>query len=270
MDRKLFLFILCCLFFSMQVDSSPCRDAVNGKRRVFLPFEEAMEKVPDEITSAVKYKVWRKDHPDMPSNPQNFYRDQWQSWGHFLRTGRVVVWGRDFLSFEQAMEKVQKDGVSSEGEYRAWRKDHPDMPSHPEQVYRDQWQSWGHFLGTGRVGVKKLFLPYNKAMEKVRRAGVSSKEKYKAWRKDHPDMPSNPQAVYGNQWQSWGFFFGTGRVWGRDFLSFEQAMEKVRRAGVSSRMEYLLWRKDHPDMPSHPEQVYRDQWQNWGHFLGTL
>ena len=87
MGRNLFLFILCCLFFSMQVDSSPCREAVNGKRKVFLPFEQDMEKARSAgVSSRREYRAWRKDHPDMPANPAQVYRDQWQIWGHFLGT----------------------------------------------------------------------------------------------------------------------------------------------------------------------------------------
>ena len=87
MDRKLFLFILCCLFFPMKGDSSPCRDAVNGKRKVFLPFEQAMDKARSAgVSSRREYSDWRKDHPDMPSFPEAVYGKQWQGWGHFLGT----------------------------------------------------------------------------------------------------------------------------------------------------------------------------------------
>ena len=91
MDRNLFLFILCCLFFSMQVDSSPCREAVNGKRKVFLSWEQAVLKVRRAGVSTVReYRSWQKRHPDMPSNPASVYGKQWQNWRHFLGTFDIV------------------------------------------------------------------------------------------------------------------------------------------------------------------------------------
>ena len=141
MNRNLFLFILCCLFFSMQVDSSPCREAVNGKRKVFLPFEQAMEKVRRAgVSSRREYSRWRKDHPDMPSRPYDVYAGYWQGWRHFL--------GTIFLTWEQAVLKVRRAGVLSQKEYEAWTRDRPDMPFAPQQFYMEHWGGWRHFLGT--------------------------------------------------------------------------------------------------------------------------
>ena len=181
--------------------------------------------------------------------------------------GQVKV----FLTFEQAVLKVRGAGVSSFREYRAWQKDHPDMPSHPERVYAKHWRGWRFFLGTGREWIRKQFLPWEQAVLKARAAGLLYERNYRTWRKDHPDMPSHPERVYAKHWRGWRFFLGTGREWIRkQFLPWEQAVLKVRGAGVSSRREYLRWRKDHPDMPSEPNVVYGKQWLSWGHFLGTL
>ena len=113
-------------------------------------------------------------------------------------------------------------------------------------------------------GQGKGFLSWEQAVLKVRSAGVSSRREYLRWQKDHPDMPSRPDRVYAKHWRTWRFFFGT------EFLSWEQAVLKVRSARVSSVKEYQHWQKDHPDMPSRPESFYRDHWRNWWIFLGTL
>jgi len=115
--RKLFLFILCCLFFSMQVDSSPCRDAVNGKRKVVLSFETAVSMARSAgLSTIMEFRAWRKDHPDMPSAPDIFYREKWQSWEHFLGVEKVsdAVWRETFFwhrwrSFDQFFKGVTYD-----------------------------------------------------------------------------------------------------------------------------------------------------------------
>ena len=218
MDRKLFLFILCCLFFSMQADSSPCREAVNAKEKAFLPWSQAVLKVRRAgILSESEYKRWQKEHPDMPSHPERTYAKHWRGLRHFL--------GTVFLPLNQAMLKVRRAGVSSSMEYRDWQKKNPDMPSHPERAYAEHWRGWRHFLGTA-------FLPWDQALLKVRSAGSSSME-YKRWQTRRIQAP----------------FSRLGRV--------------------SSSIEYRRWQMDHSDMPSHPEDTYAEHWRGWRHFLGT-
>ena len=54
-----------------------------------------------------------------------------------------------------------------------------------------------------------------------------------------------------------------------NFLSFEQARDKVRSAGILSARKYKKWQKDQLDMPSHPNEFYK-KWQGWRDFLGKL
>ena len=180
--------------------------------------------------------------------------------------------GKLFLPWDQAVLKVRAAGILSHRGYMRWRKAHSDMPSRPKEFYAEHWRGWGHFLGTGRLrNGEQQFLSWDQAVLKVRSAGILLREKYEKWRVDHPDMPSRPQDVYAEHWQNWGHFLGTeGRLRNREhFLSWDQAVLKVRATGVSSNRGYRQWRKAHPDMPSMPDQVYAKHWQNWGHFLGT-
>ena len=58
------------------------------------------------------------------------------------------------------------------------------MPSTPDQVYKHEgWQGWGHWLGTGKVGVKKdqNFLPFKKALLYTRSLMLKSVNEWKAW-----------------------------------------------------------------------------------------
>ena len=251
---------------------------VRSKKEDILPFERARDKARlAGISSKRQYIEWQKDHPDMPSEPDKAYPDQWPGWGDFLgtgkvRTGRVRTGKESFLSFERAREKVRSAGISSVAQYRKWQKNHPDMPSNPNQTYKAQWTSWGDFLGTGRIRSKKEdILPFERARDKARLAGISSVAQYREWQKNHPDMPSDPPQFYKGQWPGWGDFLGTGKVrtGEENFLSFKEARAKARNAGISSRRKYQTWQKQHPDMPSRPDQTYKAQWKGWRHFLGT-
>ena len=272
-----YLFVFLCFAFSAKLLAEPCQDAATGRletsaQKKFLPFLEARAKARSAgISSSTQYIEWQKNHPDMPSNPNRSYPDQWTSWGDFLGTGRIYKRKEDILPFLEASEKVRLAGISTKAQYRTWHKDHPDMPSNPPQFYKE-WKGWGDFLGTGRFKSKKEdILPFLEAREKARSAGISSSTQYIEWQKNHPDMPPNPPQFYKGQWPGWGDFLGTGRIYKRkeDILPFLEASEKVRLAGISTKAQYRTWHKDHPDMPSHPDRSYPDQWTSWGDFLGT-
>ena len=240
------------------------------RREDILPFERAREKARlAGILSERQYRTWHKDHPDMPSNPPQFYKE-WKGWGEFLGTGRIKSKKEDILPFLEASDKAHNAGISTRAQYRIWQKNHPDMPYHPDRAYAEQWPGWGDFLGTGRIYRKREdVLPFEEARAKARLYGISSQAQYRKWHKDHPDMPSNPPQFY-KEWKGWRDFLDTGRFKSKkeDFLSFEEARDKARLAGILSRAQYIEWQKNHPDMPYHPDRVYAEQWPGWGHFLG--
>ena len=226
----------------------------------FLSFEEASAKARQAgISSMREYRKWQRGQGNMPSDPDRIYAGQWQGWRHFL--------GTEFLPFEEASAKARQAGISSKREYQKWQRGQGNMPFDPRQVYPDQWQSWGHFLG---IEKKEDFLSFEEAMLKAQSAGVSSSKKYNKWQRAHRDMPSRPDQFYP-EWQGWGHFLGTGRIMGRkeDFLSFKEAMLKARSARVSSSKKYNEWQRAYHDMPSRPDQFY-PEWQGWRHFLGLL
>ena len=277
LNKYLFVFLFALPLTKLWAD--PCQNAATGRletraqsNKRFLPFNEAMLKAQAAgVSSSRKYNEWQKGHSDMPAHPNKVY-PEWQGWGHFLGTGNVRDGKGNFLPFDEARLKAQAAGVSSLAEYNEWQKGHSDMPAAPYRVY-PEWQDWGHFLGTGNVKGrgKKNLLSFNEAMLKAQAAGVSSATEYNEWQKGQSDMPARPNQVYAKEWQGWGHFLGTGNVKGRrkkNFLSFNEAMLKAQAAGVSSSREYQKWQKGQSDMPANPNEIY-EEWQGWGHFLGT-
>jgi len=59
----------------------------------------------------------------------------------------------------------------------------------------------------------------------------------------------------------------------RDFRSFEDAREYVRKLNLSGQKDWSNWGKsgEKPDdIPSNPQKIYKDKgWINWGGWLGT-
>ena len=223
-----------------------------------LPWAQALEKVRKaKLSGAREYRKWQAKHPDMPFKPYLYqaYQAYWKNWKHFL--------GNTALPWEQVLQKVRTAQLPNREAYKKWQRNHPNIPSHPNEykVYRPYWKSWTHFLG------KVSILPWPQALKKVRQAKLENLREYRKWQAKHPDMPLHPNKykAYRPYWKSWDHFFGN------ENLPWEQALEKARKAKLSGSREYKKWQKDHLNMPSHPDlyKAYQAYWQGWRHFLGN-
>lgn len=63
----------------------------------------------------------------------------------------------------------------------------------------------------------------------------------------------------------------TGGTHYKFFPSYEEAQRIIQTAKVQVKLEYLFYREENPhlNLPYKPYIVYKDQWIDWGNFLGT-
>ena len=138
----------------------------------------------------------------------------------------------------KASEIARKAGIKSGKEYRDLYEE-LGLPAHPDKHYKSDWQGWGHFLGTrqkkGRT--KKNFPAFEVAIQRVQQAGITTKVEYGAKYKEL-GLPSSPRTYYRGKWKNWGYFLGTGRIVGKNFPTFEVAIQRVQQAGITIRREY--------------------------------
>ena len=288
-SKKTFLMnIIKKVFFIWSVTVSPfgngawadiCRETVRGTaakapRKSFLSFEEAREKARSaKLAKAEAYFEWQKQHDDMPSNPHRYYKEEWTNWWDFLgNKGKITK--KTALSYEEAVATVRSAKIKSAREYQQRRKHYPGLPSRPDIIYEEEWLfGWAHFFDreNAKPSRRKSFVNFEEAREKARTANLLSAEAYDKWQKQHDDIPSRPDIIYKEQWTNWWDFLGkeNTRPSSENFLSFEEAREKARSAGLSSGQAYREWQKQHDDMPAYPEQIYAEDWGGWGDFLGT-
>ena len=94
------------------------------------------------------------------------------------------------------------------------------------------------------------------------------------------DIPHTPEFAYGREWKGWGDFLGASGTAprGHAYRNFEDARAFARALGLRSAAEWKAWSRGArldlgrrpPDIPSHPEQAYRDRgWRGVADFLGT-
>ena len=126
----------------------------------WMEFKEAQVVVQEAgIKTFVEFREWikaGKKPPNFPSAPNQKYAEDWVSWRHFFGTEGQSR--KKWMSFAEAQAVVQKAGIKTQAEFREWSKagNRPaHFPSDPRRIYKKDWVSWYHFLGTEKC--KKAF-----------------------------------------------------------------------------------------------------------------
>ena len=195
----------------------------------------------------------------LPARPSITYKDRgWKGWKNFL--------GTSFPVYKKAQQIIENAKITTLSEYQ---KKHAEwgLPYKPNITYKEEWQSWGVFLGTGRTR-EKNFPSYKKAEKIVQDTKIKTSLEYKE-RYRELALPANPNIAYKNRgWQSWGIFLGTGRTREKNFPSYRKAEKIVQDAKIKTSSEYRE-RYRELALPASPHKTYKEEWQAWGAFLGT-
>jgi hypothetical protein len=87
---------------------------------------------------------------DIPSAPNETYKDKWKSWGDFLGSKNISNLNRGFKTFEESKVFLSKLKLKNRTEFRKYSKsgNRPeDIPSKPEKIYKEDWKGYKDFLG---------------------------------------------------------------------------------------------------------------------------
>ena len=124
---------------------------------------------------------------------------------------------------------------------------------------------------------KSKFSPFVEAREYVRSLQLQGQKEFNtlAEKSERPvDIPSAPHKVYKDDWISWGDWLGTNKTASQKmtFKTFAEARDYVRGLNLKGKDEYFAWSKTPhkpDDIPADPRQKYKDDWIDWGDWLGT-
>lgn len=116
------------------------------------------------------------------------------------------------------------------------------------------------------------YLNFISAKRFVRNFGIKNHSEWIEWSKTQrpENIPSNPKYKYKNEWVSWDDFLNDKYVnLRRVFISFEEAREVVRNAGLKNRKDWERWSKMYrpQNIPSMPKYHYWREWISWDNFL---
>jgi hypothetical protein len=234
---------------------------MSRKRKIFYSrlAEASAAAIALGITTAVEYQAKRNLDPKLPSCPQRVYKTEWQCWPSFL--GKEVK--QLYPSIAEASKAAVRLGCKTVTEYEVKRYLDPRLPSNPELMYKEEWQSWPSFFSKEP---KQFYSTLAEFFAAVIELGVSTSKEYQKKRYLDPQLPSRPQDVYKTEWQGWS------SLWGKDvkrpYSKLSGASAAAMRLGIATSTEYRVKRNLDPRLPESPRKLYKGEWKNWPSFLG--
>ena len=135
----------------------------------------------------------------------------------------------EWMSFEQAETHIQAQNISSVVAFNTWKRQGlrpANFPAHPERTYREDWISWGDFLGTGNIATqKRKWMSFSKAKAYIQTQGIQSAEELRIWDKKGlrpKNFPVRPDRTYR---EDWGFLGGFLR--NREYFHPRKRMDEL-------------------------------------------
>ena len=254
----------------------------------WISFEEARVFIHElKLKNGQDWKTWTKSEAkpdDIPCNPNTVYKDKgWIGWGDWLGTGVIANQNRIFRDFEEARAYIHQLQLKNSQEWFDWIKSGAkpdDIPCNPNIVYKDKgWIGYGDWFGTGSVATfNRTYRPFLQARAYVHKLQLKNTQEWADWIKSGAkpdDIPSNPNLIYKDTgWMGYGDWLGTGKVssHNRTYRPFEEARNFVHQFYFENQKDWQNWSKsgEKPDdIPTHPHNIYSDNWNGWKDWLGN-
>ena len=191
----------------------------------------------------------------------------------------MVFLPKDWHTFEDARKFVHSLNFKNRDEWVVYAKTKkPEyIPYNPNRTYKDEWVSWGDWLGTYAVSThchKKM--PFKEARKFVRSLGLRNRKEWREYctsGKKPRDIPSNAWTSYKKDWISLSDWLGgTNKSPQYKYRLFADARAFVHTLGIKSCAEwreYCMSEKKPIDIPFEASRTYDDDWISWGDWLGN-
>jgi hypothetical protein len=184
-----------------------------------------------------------------------------------------------YRDFESAREFVRSLGIKSVKHWHDYchsgNKPY-DIPALPDGPYKNEFKGMGDWLGPGTVNsMDILFHPFKEAREFARSLNLKGVKDWRAYCKSGnkpDDIPLSPDFIYKKDFTGWGDWLGTGYVEPKDrvYRPFTEAREFARKLNLKSGTEWKEYSKSDKkpdDIPSNPQNTYKNEWNGYGDWL---
>ncbi|QJP10018.1 VPA1269 family protein [Pseudomonas multiresinivorans] len=227
----------------------------------YKTFEEAAKSARSlGVRTKAEYKKRYSEDPYLPCHPERLYKSEWNGYGDFLSG---VKKPQPYETLAEASESARRLKIKTREEYESRYKEDSRLPYKPWSLYKKEWKDFRDFLGTGE---SRFYASLTEASSAAKALGISSVLEYDNKYKQDPRLPSHPDYVYSNEWESWRvFLFVEVPVTYEDISSASKAAKKI---GIKSRADYVAHCRLDLRLPLEPAVEYKDSWGGWEEFLG--
>jgi len=239
----------------------------------FVTYEEAQNiAIKNNIKNSrdwpnfVKKNIIKKK---LPLTPQHIYKKVWRSWDNFFDKNFKEI---KYYSYESAKETLKKFKLKSRADFKKLLKKNKvlakKIPLTPNDYYKNKWEGWGPFIGTGFL--RENFLEYKEAIKFVHKLKIKNWNdwsKYCKSGKKPSRIPTAPNYAYKNNgWKNIEDWLGV-----EPLINFEEAKNFVKKKNIKTETEFRIFNRSGKrpnNFPSAPARTYKDQWKGWPDFLG--
>jgi hypothetical protein len=226
-----------------------------------------------------KYRKSDKRPKDIPGHAEVVYKNEWIGIRDWLGTSNVQgrLMHAQFKSFNESRKFAQSLKLSRQKDWNKYCKSGKkptDISANPARTYKDEFTSWGDFLGTGNLSPsdkRKQMRSYEECKKFVRSLGIKSEYQWVHWLKNNKkpdDIPVKFSLTYPKEYTTAGEFFGTGiiSVKKRNYLTWKEAKPIYRKLakeyGLKNGTDWMEFAKMHKKLledlriPRAPHEVY--------------
>jgi superfamily II DNA or RNA helicase len=131
---------------------------IANQLKKFVSFKKAKEFVKKNNIKSISDWIKITKSKNFPNNiPKSLpgpYKNLWKSYGDFFSTGEIATYLRKYRSYKNAKKYVQSLKLNNIKQWKIYTKNKKfpiNLPKYPPRTYKKNWESWGIFLGTGRI-----------------------------------------------------------------------------------------------------------------------
>ncbi|MBU3070204.1 integrase [Aestuariicella sp. G3-2] len=203
------------------------------------------------ITTSGEYQVNRHRDRQLPANPDQMYKEEWQGLPSFL--GRETK--QLYPTLAEASSAAIALGITTLAEYKVMRLGDRQLPASPNLTYKEEWQGWPLFLGREP---QQFYPTLAEASVAAIALGITTSGEYQAKRHRDRQLSADPSKMYKEDWQAWPLFLLPKR-----YKSLADVKQAVKVLDIKDSREYRKKLKLYSVLPSHPDRQFKTDWVDW-------
>jgi very-short-patch-repair endonuclease len=162
-----------------------------------------------------------------------------------------------FLDFTEAVNFCRNLKLKNKSEWRIYKssgKKPKNIPSNPNIVYRKEWISLSHWLGTNnKFHGNKNILEFDQAKKISQNIKLKTKKEWENYMfiEKRNDLPRRPDLYY-KEWISWSDWLGLESKSDRNFLKIDEVRNILSDNNITNKKQYNEFYRKVIGMPSNP------------------